>query len=408
LSAIAMRTSWGILAISLIAGSSISYFKYERTVTAADSTGQHYVVIDETVWRHARADLTDLRLYSAEKEIPYANTIEMGGSESEQSAVRILQPGILGGKTQFLLDMSGTVEYDRVELKLATRNFVAHARVDGQDDPHGKEWVTLGTTTLYDLSDEKLGHNSALQIPRSAYKYLRVTIDSVVKPAEVQSANAGTTRAEKSLWRDVRSEAKPEQFEKDTVFILSIPENVPVERVSFAIDPEQKNFRRSVKIETEKGQPVGAGEISRIHMQRNGQKIDVEEPLLAVRLVGPGKYRVRIRNGDDAPLLITEAQLQQYERRIYFDSGPGAQVQLYYGDDKLGAPVYDYRNLFQKDTNASPLQLEPEVLNARYRERPDERPWSERYPAVLWAAIIAAVAILGALAVRSIKSAGVS
>ena len=403
-----MRTSWRVLAISLIAGSSISYFKYERPVAAANSSGQHYVLVDETVWKHVRADLTDLRLYSAEKEIPYVNTIEIGGSESEQRAVRILQPGILGGKTQFLLDMSGAAEYDRVELKLATRNFVAHARVDGQDDPHGNEWSTLGTTTLYDLREEKLGHNSTLQIPPSAYKYLRVTVDGVVKPAEVQSASAGATRAEKASWRDVRGEPKQEQSGKDTVFTFSISENVPVERVIFAIDPGQRNFRRGVEVQDEKGQLIGGGEVSRIHMQRNGQKIDVEEPQLAMRLVGPGTYRVLIRSGDDAPLKITGAQLQQYERRIYFDSDAGTSLRLYYGDDKLGSPVYDYRNLFQKDPNSSPLQLEPEVLNAAYTGRPDERPWSERYPAVLWAAIIAAVAILGAVAVRSIKSAGVS
>jgi hypothetical protein len=408
LSAIAMRASWGILAASLIAGSSISYFKYERPVAAPASTGQQYVVIDETVWRHARADLADLRLYSAGQEVPFANTIEMGGSQSEQRTVRILQPGVVGGKTQFLLDMSGAAEYDRVELKLTTRNFVAHARVDGQDDPHANEWSTLGTTTLFDLSEEKLGQNGTLQIPLSAYKYLRVTIDSVVKPAEVQSATAGTTRAQKAVWRDVRSEPKQAQLGKDTLFAFSIPEHVPVERMSFTIDPGQKNFRRNVDIQDEKGQLIGAGEISRIHSQRNGQTIDVEEPLLAVRFVGPGSYRVLIHNGDDAPLQVTGAQLQRYERRLYFDSDPGTALQLYYGDDKLRSPVYDYRKLFQKDATASLLQLEPEVLNAAYTGRPDERPWSERYPALLWAAIIAAVAILGALAVRSIKSAGVS
>ena len=43
-------------------------------------------------------------------------------------------------------------------------NRLAHALIEGQDDPHGKQWATLGTTTLYDLTDERLGHNSTLQI----------------------------------------------------------------------------------------------------------------------------------------------------------------------------------------------------------------------------------------------------
>jgi len=175
--------------------------------------------------------------------------------------------------------------------------------------------------------------------------------------------------------------------------------------MSFLVDTSQPNFRRAVEIEDDKGQPFGSGEISRIHMQRNGQRIDVEETALAVGLAGRGKYRVIIHNGDDTPLRISGTQLQQYQRRIYFDSEAGVKPQLYYGDEKLQAPVYDYRKLFQKDPNAAQLGLDVERLNDAYTGRPDERPWSERYPAVLWAAIIGAVLLLGAIAVRSIKSA---
>jgi Protein of unknown function (DUF3999) len=400
-----MKMGWGILSAVLITGPAISYFKYERPVQTADASGQHYAVVDETVWEHARADLSDLRLYAGDRELPYALTTERGGSETEQKQVRILQPASVGGKTQVLLDMAGASEYDRVELKLSTKNFVVHARVEGQDDPHGKEWATLGTTTLYDLTDEKLGHNSTLQIPLSGYKYLRVTIDGTIKPSEIESATAGTTRAEEAAWREVRSGHTQEQIGKDTVFMFAVPEGVPAERIHFEIDPGQQNFRRGVEIQGEKEQPVGFGELSRIHMQRNGQRIDVDEISLAIRLAGPGKYRVIIRNGDDLPLEISHLQLEQYERRIYFDSEAGAQTQLFYGDEKLGAPVYDYRKLFQKDANASQLKLGAEILNAAYTGRPDERPWSERYPALLWAAIIAAVLVLGGLAYRSVRAA---
>ncbi len=104
-----------------------------------------------------------------------------------------------------------------------------------------------------------------------------------------------------------------------------------------------------------------------------------------------GQLRAVIHNGDDAPLKIARVRLQQYERRIYFDCDAGASPQLYYGDEKLDAPVYDYAKLFQTDANAGLLQIGAEQANAAYSGRPDERPWSERHPAVLWAAILAAV-----------------
>ena len=399
------RTTLGLLAALLAASSSTSYFNYQRQLQAINSSGQHYAVVDETIWQHARPDLDDLRIYSAEKEIAYRLTIEQGSSETEQKQCRVLQPGTVGGKTQFLLDMSGIPEYDRIELKLGTKNFVAHARVEGEDDPHGTKWAVLGTTTLYDLSDERLGHNSTLQIPLTTYKYLRVTVDSPVKPSEVQGGTAGITRAQKAVWRDLSGDPKQTQEGKDTIFTFSIPGNVPVERVILSVDPAQQNFLRGMEVQGNKGQWFGTGEIRRVHMQRNGQKIDTEQTSLDLRGTSQGTLKLMIHNGDDATLKITGARLQQYERRIYFDADSGARARLYYGDAKLESPVYDYAKLFQKDANASQVPLGAEEANATYTGRPDERPWSERHPAVLWVAIVAAVLILGSIALRSMKGA---
>ncbi len=399
------KTTWGFLAVLLATTPAISYFKYERQIGPASANGQHYVVVDETVQQHALPNLDDLRLYAAGKEIPYAIRTMRSTRESEQKGVRLLQPGTAGGKTQFLLDMTGVPEYDRITLTLGTKNYIAHARVEGQDDLHGKQWVDLGATTLFDLSDEKLGHNSTLQIPVTTYKYLRVTLDSLVKPSDVRGASAGIERALEAVWRELNIEPKQTQEGKDTILTFSVLENVPVDRVTFSIDPAQGNFQREIEMQTGKESTLRAGEISRIHIQRNGGKIDVDQTAVTLSATSDGQLRAIIHNGDDAPLRITRARLQQYERRIYFDSDAGASLGVYYGDQKLDAPVYDYAKLFQSDASASQVQISAEEANSVYAGRPDNRPWSERHPAVLWAAILAAVAILGGVAVRSIKTA---
>jgi len=361
--------------------------------------------VDETVWQHSLPNLDDLRIYAAGKEIPYARRTMWGSRETEQKTVRLLQPGSLGGKTQFLLDMSGVSEYDRITLTLKTKNYVAHARVEGQDDSHGTQWANLGTTTLFDLTEERLGNNSTLQLPASTYKYLRVTVDALVKPSDVQGGTAGIERAQEVVWRDLGSEPKQTQEGKDTVLTFAVPEHVPVERVMLAIDSAQGNFQRGIEMQSDKESMIGAGQITRIHMQRNGGKIDVDRTWLSLSATTHGELRAVIHNGDDAPLRITRARLQQYERRIYFDCDAGTSLGLYYGDQKLDAPVYDYAKLFQSDVSAVQVQMGGEEATAGYTGRPDDRPWSERHPAVLWAAILAAVAILGGIAVRSIKSA---
>lgn len=399
-----MKITLGLLAALLTTSSAISYFHYQRQLQPLNSSGQHYTIVDEAVWQHARPDLSDLRIYLTGKEIPYRLTIEQGSSETEQRQCRVLQPGTVAGKTQFLLDMSGVAEYDRIDLKLGARNFVAHARVEGQDDPHGAKWAALGTTTLYDLSDEKLGRNFTLRIPLTTYKYLRVTVDKPVNPSHVESGTAGITRAQKAVWRDLSSEPKQSQQGKDTILTFSIPGEVPVERAIVSVDPAQQNFLRRVEVQGDKGQWFGSGEIRRVHMERNGQKINTEQTSLDLRGNAQGALKIIIHNGDDVPLKITGARLQQYERRIYFDADSGTQPKLYYGDAQLDAPVYDYAKLFQKNANANQNQLGAEEANAAFTGRPDDRPWSERHPAVLWAAIIAAVLILGGVALRSMKA----
>jgi hypothetical protein len=299
--------------------------------------------------------------------------------------------------------MSGVAEYDRIELNLRARNFVAHARVEGQDDLHGAKWAVLGTTTLYDLSDERLGRNLTLKIPLTTDKYLRVTVDKPVNPSDVEGGMAGITRAQKAVWRDLGGEPKQSQQGKDTILMFSVQGEVPVERAVISVDPAQQNFLRRLEVHGENGQEFGSGEIRRVHMERNGQKIDTEQTSLDLRGHIQGALKIIIHNGDDVPLKITGARLQQYERRIYFDADTGIQPKLYYGDAQLDAPVYDYAKLFQKNTNADQKQLGAEEANAAFTGRTDDRPWSERHPAVLWLAIIAVVLILGGVALRSMK-----
>jgi len=408
-----MKNILGFMLV-LLAGPSISYFKYQRPVQPS-AAGQHYVVIDESVWQHARPDLADLRLYSASAEsteVPYALTTERGSLESDHREVSVLQQSTVGGKTQFLVDMSAlsptlvfNAVYDHVDLKLTTRNFIAHARVEGTDNLHGGRWASLGDSILYDLSNEHLGENTMLRLPRSTYRFLRVTIDGPVKPQDVTGASSEHRQEQQPIWRDVSRGMSQQQEGRETILTFDIPENVPVERLVFSVDPAQPNFRREVELQNEKKMALGSGEINRIHIVRAGQTIDSDLHDIDFSAVGQKTIKAIIHNGDDPPLKLSGARLQQHERRIYFDAPASGQLTLYYGDEKLASPVYDYAKLFQQDTNVAAGQLGAEVANARYTGRPDDRAWSERHPAVLWIAIIAAVAVLGALALRSMKTA---
>jgi hypothetical protein len=409
-----MKIAAILLAAAVVTGPAIPYFKYQRPVQA-EPGGQRFLAVDEEIWKNARPDLGDLRLYSGQQEAPYALMVERGSRESDSRDVSVLQQSVIGGKTQFLIDMTGVAEYDHIDLKLTAKNFVAHARVEGQEDLHGKNWALLGESILYDLSKENLGGNSVLRLPLSTYKYLRVTIDGPVKPEDIVGASSEFRQEQKAVWRDVggaptvaempMSAARHDSSRgKATVLTFAVPEKVPVDRVTLEIDPAQPNFRRSMQITSDKDDYVGSGEIDRVHMVRSGQKIDSDNYDVSFSAVGHKTIKVIIDNGDDPPLKIKSARLQQLEHRLYFDA-PSSALMLYYGDEKLDPPIYDYAKLFLLAKDAAPAQLGAEEANAAYTGRPDERPWTERHPAVLWIAIVAAVLILGAIALRSMKSA---
>jgi hypothetical protein len=69
----------------------------------------------------------------------------------------------------------------------------------------------------------------------------------------------------------------------------------------------------------------------------------------------------------------------------------------------LDALVYDFAKLFKDDGASAQAQLGQPEANVAFTGRPDDSRWSERHKAVLWIAMILAVAGLGVLALRGIK-----
>ncbi len=101
---------------------------------------------------------------------------------------------------------------------------------------------------------------------------------------------------------------------------------------------------------------------------------------------------------------VSVANADCRERRIYFDPQGKSSFKLYYEDEKLSPPVYDYARFFHLDPAAAEAKLGPGARNPQFAGRPDDRPWSERHMGILWAAMILAVLALSALAIRGLRS----
>ena len=146
------------------------------TITTPDK--QNYAVLDAEVFAHARPDLSDVRIYDGQSQVPYVLVRQSGGSTTQESQAKVLNLGSVGGRTEFDLDASGVEEYDRVRLQLEAKNFINVAQVEGRRALNDRSGTKLGNTTLYDFTKEGLGSNFVLKFPSASFPYLHVRLAS--------------------------------------------------------------------------------------------------------------------------------------------------------------------------------------------------------------------------------------
>ena len=385
----------------------IPYFSRVRDVSIAAPDRQNYVIIDPDAWQHARPDLADLRLYDGPNQVPYELMAQRAATSSQPAEARIFNLVRSGDHTEFDLDTAAVPEYNRIHLTLDRKNFLVTASVTGRDTLQGRRFAAWPTPAkLFDFSRENLGSNFTIALPTWRFRYVHVRLSAGIVPDEVKRATVDQIQEKKSLWTGVGVCRVTDQQKRVTLITCDLPSKVPVQRIRFDVSPAPVNFRREVSIANLQGVQLAAGEICRIRMNRAGTAVTSDSLAVNLSDATPERLMVTIDNGDDPPLGFSAIQPQSLERRLYFDPQGRANLKLYYGDEKLGPPVYDYAKFFREDQGAVEAKLGGDMVNAAYSGRPDDRPWSERHKALLWSVMILAIALLTALAVRGLQGEG--
>ena len=396
-------------------------FQYVRGLDVTPGTATPACsALDGTVYAHARPALADVRLFAGEVEVPYALTLSEAAAGAD--AARVLNRGVRGRHIVFDLAMPSR-PYTEVKLDLAAEDFVARARVIGSQRPGEEAGTYLGTFTLFDLTTQGLAGNRILPLPESTYPYLHVDLDvisagdaepasSILDAAMVRGAEVPPSREAQTVYTTVARTASIAQQGRETVAEFTLPAHLPVERISFDLVPgTAANFSRSVSIRARAQGTADAmtevleGQISRVKMTEHGQQLNVES-LSVPATVGSNaqtvaELEVAVDNGDDRPVQLAAVRLEMRERRLCFDVPASGAVMLYYGDPGLRAPVYDYSRTFNPAAAIRIAVLQPERPNPLYQPVTEVKPFTERHPALMWLALLAVVAVLGAMAVRS-------
>jgi hypothetical protein len=398
------------------------YSRYQRAIALDAGAGQACVVVDAQIFPHAAASLKDLRLYQGAREIPYALTLSEP-VQAEGDTARVLNLGVRGQSIVFDLQMPNR-PYTDINLDLAGQDFLATATVSGLVSPESSDATQLGEFTLFDLTSQHLSRSTTLHLQESSFPYLHVALTAsavpgthsfTLSPGMVRGATVPPSREAQSLYTVAAETTAVVQQGRQTVATFALPQRVPVERVSFVVAPDFKsNFSRDVRVSDHpEGTPESAAEVIdgtmlRVRLNQAGREIRQQQlsvpATLGANMQGAANVKVAIDNGDDTPLPITAVRLEMRQRMLCFSAPAAEPVTLFYGDTGLAAPQYDYARFFSATARTGTAQLGPEQLNPEYRARPDTRALTERYPDILWIALLAVICILAVVALRSART----
>lgn len=411
-----------VLGLLLLAAPSpeLRYFHFERPIqTPAQSAGQSCLVVDPGVFAHASSQLADLRVYQGNTETPYVVRSDVPVASTDQT-IPMLNLGKGGNETVFDAEMPEG-HYSDLQLKIAGHDFLAMVNVSGRQSQTGGSRTKLGTFAIFDLTAQRLGRSTVLHLPESDFRFLHFQIAGPITPNDVTGLSVTHLPASKPKFVPVVAAANSATKNRNSVIEFIVPAHVPVDRVVFSPGQSPVNFSRDVEISiapvsrhapndaTEPPAPfTTSGNILRVHSVQERHRIDEEHLAIDAPQYysgGPAKWTITVENHDDVPIVNLSAQLEMLERRLCFDSVSGAEYTLYYGDSALEAPQYDYASLFVMDGNPVVAQLGTEITNSTWQPRPDQRPFTEKHPILLWIALVMAIALLAAVAFRSLKAA---
>jgi hypothetical protein len=411
-----IKISAGLLLLALATATpEIKYFQYERAIPK--SSGQSCLVIEPGIFAHAAPQIADLRLYRDGAETPYVIRKD-APAENTEKIIPLLNVGSRGGQTVFDASLPEG-HYSDLQLAVTGQNFIATVTVSGSQTETGSAETKVGAYTIFDLTSQKLGRSTVLHLPESDFRYLHFSIKGPLTPESFTGLSVERLPASQPKYETIAETTRVKQDGKSSVLEFIVPAYVPVDRIAFTPGAQPALFSRDVSITVEpvdkspavdrspsRLTTVSAGDILRVHSIRNGQRLDEERLTVEAPWVDYStqtKWTISIDNENDAPLQMKSVQLQMLERNLCFEADGNGSYELFYGDAALEAPSYDYAKLFALQANASRITAGPEQANPAYQPRPDSRPFTEKHPALLWIAMAAVIALLGAIALRSAR-----
>jgi hypothetical protein len=384
----------------------------DKSVPLAD------LLLNSSLFDRARPDLADLRLYDARgREVPHALRIRRSQDEQRRLAARefnrVSNPD---GAVEVSLDLGEShPEHNEIGVVTSGSEFRRPLQLEGS--PDSTTWSTL-LDKVYLLRFETPGSATVdrhvFRYPPSRFRFLRVRVSpypgvpeddpaftsvsvsyTVLVPGEYVTLPAVLEPREA-----VRADGAP-----GSAWYISLAEGdlAPCESLSFTCGGDE--FARPYRLELanpdEPRQVLAQGEWRR----RSGS--DLRPLVIRCQEVMARRLRLMVTDSRNPPLNLTSVSVTAPARQLLFPTSNAAwPLRLYFGNSAALAPRYDFAATLPLTPQPPPLRLSLAPRQANPDYQPPPKPWTERWPwlvyVVLGAASVVLLAILGMLAFEAL------
>ncbi len=374
-------------------------------------------VLPPAVFDRARMDLQDLRLYLADgRESPYALRVRVEKDAREPFPAK--QYNVTEGRdgsSEVTLDLERSdVEHNEVDVHVSGGEYRRLAELEGSDD--GKTWQPVQKQTLvcFERGKQKLRDDS-ISYPPSRYRYLRLRVfrDPLADKASVTIESVSVLRRVELPGERVRLSAKLEERKAvrtrtgpGSAWILDLGgDQTPVDQLE--IDVADPDFVRDYTVEAG-GLPDSRQRFSAIASgvlrRRAGEQI---APLkIEFNETRAARLRLLVTDNRNAELTIRGVTFLAPVRQVVCAKPASSQpLRLYFGNPKAGPTAYDFARNLPERLNPEPArgQVGPRLDNPDFV--PEPLPFSERWPALIYAVLAAVILVLGIILIRLSRAA---
>lgn len=378
------------------------------------------LAVPETLFGAARSDLADLRVIDERgDQVGYVLFTRGRGPETAWREAELSDLGFVRDSyTQLVADTGedGAVHNAlEVTLPQGEEEFFTWAEVATSRD--GEIWrIVRAKAPVYRFRERGFGRAATIRYPRTRDRWLRLRLlrdDAEVAVERLRVAERIQEDDELAglrypLARQADSPEGESWWEPDG-------ELPPIPVAAARVETGQESFHRPVTVEASddgrEWRRVGAGNIFRFGSEQaepageeDMEAGDLPESLqIGVPETTAPFWRVIVLDRGDPPIPDLGVSLMQHRRYVVFRASPGRSYRLVYGNARAEAPEYEIGALTTRDALAAArlVDLGDEVANPAWVS---SEPFTERHPAILWAALGLVVAVLAWMAVRALRS----